>query len=147
MRRLFSFFFTALAAGLLLAALGGPPVARAADGEIAIVAHPSVGTLDAAMLNRLYTGRAIEVAGSPVVVVNLPPGSPARQRFLERFLQQDEDRYRAYWTVRRHVGKGVPPRELHTAAEVLDFVQSTPGAIGYVEVTELRPGVKVLLRR
>jgi hypothetical protein len=52
----------------------------------------------------------------------------------------------AYWTVRKHIGKGTPPRELKTAAEVMDFVQATPGALGYVSAAELRPGLNVVLR-
>ena len=128
---------------LLALLLGG--AAQAAD-EVVVVAHPGVGRVDAALLQRLYTGRAVEVAGVPVEVVNLPPGSAARARFLEQVLRLDEDRYVAYWTVRRHVGKGTPPRELRGAAEVAAFVQSTPGAIGYLPASELKPGLNVVLR-
>jgi len=120
--------------------------AGAADGDVLVIANPSVPALDTATVSRLYTGRAIEVAGNPVTVVNAAAGSSVRQRFLSRYLQQDEEKYRAYWTVRRHVGKGVPPRELKTSAEVIDYVQSTPGAIGYIDVADLKPGLKVVLR-
>ncbi len=120
--------------------------AWAADGDVLVIAHPSVPALEAATVNRLYTGRAIEVAGNPVTVVNAAAGSALRQRFLIRYLQQDEEKYRAYWTVRRHVGKGVPPRELKTSAEVIDYVQNTPGAVGYIDAADLKPGLKVVLR-
>lgn len=102
--------------------------------------------LDAATVARLYTGRTIELAGQTVTVVNAAPGSALRARFLAVYLQQDEDRYRAYWTVRRHVGKGAPPRELASSAEVIDWVQANPGGIGYVDASELRPGLNVLAR-
>lgn len=118
----------------------------AADGEVLVIAHPSVPALDVATVNRLYTGRAIEVGGSPVTVVNAAAGTSLRQRFLSAVLQQDEDKYRAYWTVRRHVGKGVPPRELKSTAEMLEYVQNTPGAVGYIDAADLKPGVKVVLR-
>lgn len=118
----------------------------AADTDVVVIANASVPPLDAPLLARLYTGRAVEVGSVQVVVVNAVPGSHVRDRFLNRFLQQDDDKYRAYWTVRRHVGKGIPPRELVTASEVIDFVQRTPGAIGYIETGDIKPGVRVLLK-
>jgi ABC-type phosphate transport system substrate-binding protein len=120
--------------------------ARAADDDLVVVAHAAVPKLDLQTLQRLYTGRVVEVSGVDIVVVNAAPGSAARQRFLAQVMQQDDERYRAYWTVRRHVGKGTPPRELRSAAEVLEFVQANPGAVGYVSAAELRPGFNVVFR-
>ncbi|WP_234414060.1 hypothetical protein [Ideonella sp. A 288] len=131
---------------LLLWVLMALPVGAADVDGIVVIAHPSVGRLDLATVQRLYTGRAIEVAGVPVSVVNLSAGNPMRDRFLSTVLNQDNDRYVAYWTVRRHVGKGVPPRELKGSAEVIDHVLATPGGIGYIGAADLRPGLNVVLR-
>lgn len=133
-------------AALLCLGLGAAAIAADDGAAIVVVAHPGVARVDAATLARLYTGRAIEVAGQPVSVVNALPGQPRRDRFLHQVLGQDNDRYVAYWTVRRHVGKGAPPRELKSAAEVIDFVTATPGGIGYITAAELRPGLNVVFR-
>lgn len=117
-----------------------------AGDDIVVIAHPGITRLDLPTLQRLYTGRAVEVGGAPAEVVNAPPGTPSRQRFLSQVVQLDDGRYVAYWTVRRHVGRGVPPRELKTAAEIIAFVQATPGAIGYIPASELKPGLNVVLR-
>ena len=116
------------------------------DANFAVIAHPGVPKVDAATLQRLYTGRVIEVAGSTVNVVNIAVGNPVRDRFLAQVLNLDNERYIAYWTVRRHVGKGVPPRDLRSPAEVIEFVQSTPGAIGYVPTADAKPGLNVVFR-
>jgi ABC-type phosphate transport system substrate-binding protein len=137
-------FFGSAALALVLAGLC--PALQAAEPAVLVIGHAALPRLDSATVQRLYTGRAVEVAGIGVTVVNAPPGSPLRQRFLTLFLQQDDDQYRAYWTVRRHVGKGAPPRELATSAEVITFVQSTPGAVGYIDAADLRPGLNVLAR-
>lgn len=133
---------------LLAALLMATASARAADDPqgFVVIAHASVGRVDAVTLQRLYTGRAIEAGGLPVTVVNAAPGSAVRERFLTQVVKLDNDRYVAYWTVRRHVGKGVPPHDLKTAAEVIDFVQSTPGGLGYITAAELRPGLNVVYR-
>lgn len=132
---------------LCWAALAAAPAAAqtaGGDAGFVVVTHPGVGKLDAATLQRLYTGRAIEVAGQPVTVVNLAPGVPARDRFLAQVVGLDNDRYVAYWTVRRHVGKGIPPREFRTPAELLEHVRATPGSIGYLPPADVKPGVAVV---
>lgn len=134
---------TALAAALSAALV--PTSAVAADAVL-VIGHAALPKLDEGQLQRLYTGRAIEVGGIPVVAVNAPDGSALRQRFLATYLQQDDERYRAYWTVRKHVGKGAPPPQLATAAEVISLVQRQPGAIGYIDASDLRPGLNVLAR-
>ena len=130
---------------LLLACTLLGTAARAAD-EYVVIAHAGVPRVDAATLQRLYMGRAIEVAGAPVTVVNAAPGTGARERFLAQVVNLDNERYVAYWTVRRHVGKGVPPREFRSAAEIVDYVQATPGALGYIPLADLKPGLNVVFR-
>lgn len=137
-----------LIAGTLpaLSGLGAMVCARAEEG-VAVIGHLPVRGLDAETLRRIYTGRTIEIDGLALRPVNLPTGHPLRRRFLAAVLQQQEDDYLAYWTVRRYIGKGVPPRELASTAEVLAHVRATPGAIGYVEAAQLAPDLNVLLRR
>ncbi|MFZ5519749.1 MAG: hypothetical protein ACOZD0_00945 [Pseudomonadota bacterium] len=118
-----------------------------AAGPVVIVGHASVRKLDAAALRRIYTGKAVEVEGVRVAPVNASPGLPLRQRFLSDYLETAEDEYVAYWTVRRYVGKGTPPAELRSAAEIADYVSRTPGAIGYLEESDVPRGMNVLLRR
>lgn len=131
---------------LLLLALAAPAWdLRAADGVI-VIGHPGIKRLDAPTLARIYTGRVIEVDGVPVTAINANAGSDVRTRFLQVFLQQDEDKYTAYWTVRRYIGKGASPREMNKSSDVIRFVTSTPGAIGYIDASELQPGLNVLLR-
>jgi ABC-type phosphate transport system substrate-binding protein len=130
------------AALALLLALAAP-----ADAGVVVIGNGALAKLDAPTLRKVFTGKLIELGGIGVVAVNASPGSAVRDRFLQTYMEQDEEKYTAYWTVRRYVGKGSPPRELATSADVIHFVQSTPGAIGYVDETDLKPGLNVLLRK
>lgn len=114
---------------------------------VVVVGHANVRKLDLPTVQRIYTGKVIEVGGVPVVPVNLHTGQPVRQRFLAEYLQQNEDAYLAYWTVRRYVGKGVPPRELTTVADVIHYVLSTPGAVAYLDEADVPASMNVLLRK
>lgn len=123
-------------------------VARPAVAGVVVIGHPSlVGKLDVSTLQRIFTGKVIEVKGVSVTAVNAHLGSPVRNQFLQVFLKQDEDKYTAYWTVRRYIGKGVPPREMATSADIISFVTSTPGAVGYIDESEVTPGLTVLLHK
>src|SRR5690606_3335853 len=87
---------------LLLACL---PLAQAAD-RIVVIGHANVHKLDLTTVQRIFTGKTIEVDGVRVRPANAASNLVARQRFLSQYLQTDEDQYVAYWTVRRYVGKG-----------------------------------------
>lgn len=114
---------------------------------IVVIAHPTVHKMDLATVQRIFMGKAIEVDGVRVSPANGAATMPSRQRFLAQYLQTNEDQYVAYWTVRRYVGKGTPPHEVRQTAEMIDFVSKTPGAVGYVDESELPPGMNVVLRK
>lgn len=114
---------------------------------VVVVAHPNVHKLDQATVQRIYTGKVVEVGGVSVAPVNLRTGQALRQRFLNDYLQQTDDAYVAYWTVRRYVGKGVPPREFSSVAEVISFVQTTPGAVAYLDEADVPSSMNVVLRK
>ena len=121
--------------------------ALAQAGEIVVIGNSNVPKTDAATIQKVYTGKFISVAGVNVTPVGVKPGSAARNRFLQEYLNQDEEKYTAYWTVRRYIGKGAPPAELASGAEVISYVQSTPGAVGYIDEAELKQGLNVIARR
>lgn len=129
----------------LLALPSLPAPVRAQEGVV-VIGHAGLGQIDTPTLQRVFTGRVVELGGVSVNPVNAVAGSALRTRFLRAYLNQDDEKYVAYWTVRRYIGKGVPPRELPGAAEVIRYVQATPGAIGYIDEAQLTPGLNVLLR-
>jgi ABC-type phosphate transport system substrate-binding protein len=127
---------------LLAASLMGAARAQ----EVIVIAHPGIPAVDRAQLARLYTGRSVEVAGQVVTVANAQPDSTLRDQFLHAVIGMDEARYRAYWTVRRHIGKGVPPPDVAPDAAMIEFVTHTPGAIGYISSNSVTGGLNVVAR-
>ena len=138
---MFKFVTRALALALV-AVLGD---VCAADGVV-VIGHPALRQLDLEMVEKIYTGKLIQVGDIYVVAVNADVGSSVRARFLQAFLKQDEGKYTGYWRVRRSIGQGKPPRELPRTIDVINFVNSTPGAIGYISEAEVQPGLNVLLK-
>jgi ABC-type phosphate transport system substrate-binding protein len=140
-RHLLNITFACCAAVLLTA-----KPARADDGVV-VIANTTLRSIDADALKRIYSGRIVELDGQSLHPLQLTAGQPLRRRFSAAVLQQSDEDFIAYWTVRRYIGKGAPPRELGTTAEVIAHVQRTSGAIGYIDSSEVKPGMNVLLRR
>lgn len=132
-----------LAACMLLLGAAGGIVAE----EVLIIGHASLPKTDKPTLQRLYTGRAVSIGTQSVAPVNLQPGNPLRDEFLQAYLEQSEEQYTGYWLVRRYVGKGAPPVELGNVDEVIRYIQATPGAIGYVPASKVPRGANVIFRR
>jgi len=119
----------------------------ASAADIVVIGNSNVPKMDVLTVQKIYTGKFIAVAGISVMPVSMKTGTQERVRFLKEFLDQDEEKYDAYWTVRRYIGKGTPPVEMDAAAEVIRYVLSTPGGIGYIDAAELRPGLNVVVRK
>ena len=135
---------TTISAVVLTVAL---TVARAYAGQMVVIGNGNVPKMDIVSVQKVYTGKIITFAGVSITPIALKPGMEERSRFLREFIKQDEDKYTAYWTVRRYIGKGVPPVELPSTDDIVKYVASTPGAVGYIDESELKPGMNVIIRK
>lgn len=116
-------------------------------GDVIIIGNVNVPKMDVETVQKIYTGKFITVNGVAVTPASLKSGSLLRNTFLNTFLNQDEEKYTGYWTVRRYVGKGTPPLEFDSSEEIIQFVNSTAGALGYIDETDLKKDMNVVARK
>jgi len=64
--------------------------------------------------------------------VDLKPDSPVRHRFSKEVLNRSVMGIKSYWQQRIFSGQNVPPPELRSDEEVIQFVVKYPGSVGYV---------------
>jgi ABC-type phosphate transport system substrate-binding protein len=124
----------------LLLALGACQAARAQD--VIIVANPEMRAsgITPEELRAIYTGaRSQLLDGSHVLPVTLK-GGPVHEVFLMNYLKETPDQFRTAWRKAVFTGQGAMPRAFESEA-LLQFVASTPGALGYV--SRVVPGDKV----
>ncbi len=101
--------------------------------SVTVIAHPSV-TLQAGELRELFVGDK-QFAGALKLV---PVDNRSAQRgFLATVLHLDPARYATLWAKKAFRDGLEAPAAKASDAEVLAFVQSTRGAIGYVTTGEL----------
>ena len=118
---------------------------HAADGVV-VIGHANMRPLDKQTVEKIYTGKNIKVGDILVTAVNADVGSTIRERFLKTIIEKEEDSYTGRWLVMRTKGLGKPPQELPNAAAIINFVTTTPGAIGYISESDVRPGLNIVFR-
>ena len=83
-------------------------------------------------------------SGTEVTPVDLKASSSVRERFSKEVHKKTIAQVRAFWQQSVFSGKDTPPRELTNDSQVIEFVKSNPGAIGYVSSGANTQGVKVI---
>jgi hypothetical protein len=84
--------------------------------------------------------------GMPVHPFSFPAGTPAREQFDRVVLHLNADQVGRFWLDRRIRGLGMPPKQVPSAALMLQIIANLPGSIGYVPGTRARPGVRIVAR-
>jgi ABC-type phosphate transport system substrate-binding protein len=131
---------------LLALAVSAAAPALGDDGFVVIV-HPStsVAELSRRDVSGLFLKRVSHwPSGAEVAAVEPPERSPARDRFCRVVHGKSVAAVKAHWNRMIFAGREVPPIEKDSDAEVVAFVQRTPGAIGYVAAATPVPGVKIV---
>jgi hypothetical protein len=88
--------------------------------------------VDSEIVRRIYLWLSRALIG-----VNLPEGSEVRSQFENEVIGRTADQLRAHWSRLQFTGRAVPLRDVESDQDVIDYVQSSPHAIGYVSNEEL----------
>lgn len=121
---------------------------QVAFAQVAVVVSVKspVGTLTSDQVSGVYLGRNNSVpGGGSAVLVDLPESNPSREQFYTKATGKTGAQVKATWARLTFSGKGVPPKELATSADVKKFVAANPDAIGYIEKSAVDATVKVVL--
>jgi ABC-type phosphate transport system substrate-binding protein len=118
---------------LIVVAAFAPPVVSA-DATYRVIVNPQVkGTqIPRASLTSIFLKQAARWGdGKPALPIDQSVQSPVRRAFSNDVLQQAVVAVQVYW-VRQMSAGVVPPPVKASDEEVVSFVATTPGAIGYV---------------
>lgn len=125
----------------------GRLIAGAPKAPLAIIVHPSnrFDELSRTKITYLFHRNVSRWPwGAEAEPIDLPPGAPVRDAFLQAVLRRSEFQEVEFWMEQR-TSRGVsPPPVARDAADVLRRVAAKPGAIGYVMPEDVTPNVKIL---
>jgi ABC-type phosphate transport system substrate-binding protein len=123
--------------------------AAQANSEVVVIVNPKnpAASLTAQQVAALYLGTATTFpSGGPVAMADQSERTGIRGDFYEKATGRTVAQVRATWARITFTGKGTPPKELKSDADVKAFVAADPKAIGYVDASAVDASVKAVLK-
>jgi ABC-type phosphate transport system substrate-binding protein len=116
------------------------------QSQIAVIANKGVSALvlDLKSVQKLYTMTTKTIGGVHVVLVDQKEDSDIKDKFFKA-IGTTPTAAKVIWMKAKLTGTGDPPVTVPTK-DVLAKVAETPGAIGYVGLSEVTSDVKVLTK-
>ena len=132
------------AQGVLLCAAW---LALPAVAEVVVVANKGVSdSMSKEQVSDVFMGKASSLPGGAAAAPHdLPENNALREEFYTKLTGKSAAQVKSYWAKMAFTGKGIPPKEAVSSAEMLKVIAATPGAIGYIEKSAVDPSVKTVL--
>lgn len=120
-----------------------------AQSPLIVIANPSVAVdkIDANQVTQIFL-KQIQTwpDGKAIQPIDIKEGSPLRTEFYSKVAGRSPGQMRAYWARQAFTGMGFAPKEFATADDVSKAVQTTPGAIGYIDKKSAVGSAKIVLQ-
>ena len=115
--------------------------------QVAVVAgaKSDVPTLTKDQVAGLYVGSSFTLpGGGSVNLLDQSESSDARKQFYGKVTDKSQSQIKATWSRLTFSGKGTPPKEMGSSADVKKAVAASPNTIGYIEKSAVDSSVKVV---
>jgi ABC-type phosphate transport system substrate-binding protein len=118
-----------------------------AETAVIVAANNANGAIDKTTVSKIFLGKTKSFPdGSQAVPIDQDDGSAVRENFNSSILGKSSSQLKSYWSRLIFTGKGTPPKQLGTDADVKSLVSSNPNMIGYIDSSAVDSSVKVVLK-
>lgn len=119
---------------------------QSALAEVVVIVHPNNdSSFDPASISKIFLGKKKSFSnGTKTTLFSLPEGNAITDEFNKAALGKDTTQLKAYWSKLVFTGKGTPPKEVDTEAELIAEIAKNPSAIGFVSAGAEDSSVKVV---
>lgn len=127
--------------------LGAPSAWATPEDKLAVIvsAQSPLRALTRFQLKQVFLGATIlNPAGESIIPFNHAPNSADRVAFDQTVLGMTPDEVVRYWIERRIRGERGAPRTAPSIDLLQRVIEKLPDSVGYVRVSQLRPGLRVL---
>lgn len=109
-------------------------------GVVVVVGASSpVSTLTKDQSSDIFLGKV-----TSLTPLDQPESSPLREEFYSKVTGKSAAQAKSYWAKLSFTGKGSPPKEGHSSAEIKRQVADNPKLVGYIEKSAVDSSVKVI---
>jgi ABC-type phosphate transport system substrate-binding protein len=114
----------------------GPRVTVASEPSFKLIVNPRnpATAIDRDFVRNAFLKKAAvwRSTGETMRPIGLSSKFSARDQFTRKVLKKTPAQLKAYWNQQIFSGKGVPPPEAASTADMIAYVMAHPGAIGYL---------------
>jgi ABC-type phosphate transport system substrate-binding protein len=118
-----------------------------ASAELVVVANPKSGVdkLSRDEVVNIFLGRFRQLpSGRSALPADLPTTQPERAVFYRLLVNKELSEINSYWARLIFSGRTVPPRQATSTDDLLVWIATTPGSLGYVERARADARVKIV---
>jgi ABC-type phosphate transport system substrate-binding protein len=127
---------------------GSPAQTTHGGPDIAVVVHPDTPVSDLTLsdVRKVLLGeRQYWSAKLPVVLLIRAPVARERDVVLRVIYQMSEAQFKQYWVAKIFRAEAAsPPKIVYSNDMQYELISGIPGAIGFMDARNVRPGLKVL---
>lgn len=123
--------FLALVAGVSVC-LG---TAKAEDVTLVVNGQTGDAALTQQEMQDVFLGKKTTWSNGSAIVPVVLSGGDVHGQFLSTIVNKTESQFSIYWKKLAFSGKAVEPKSMASEADLLKFVGTTKGAVGYVSAT------------
>jgi hypothetical protein len=127
---------------------GSPAQTTRGGPDIAVVVHPDTPVSDLTLsdVRKVLLGeRQYWSAKLPVVLLIRAPVARERDVVLRVIYQMSEAQFKQYWVAKIFRAEAAsPPKIVYSNDMQYELISGIPGAIGFMDARNVRPGLKVL---
>ena len=119
-----------------------------AQAQLVVVIYPKSGVdkLSRAEVTNIFLGRFRQLPGGVAAQpVDLPASQGEKAGFYRALVNKELPEINAYWARLVFSGRTSPPRQGLGNEDVLRYVATTPGGIGYLERSKVDSRVRIVL--
>lgn len=124
-------------------------ISNSVHAEVLVVTgadSPTI-TLSKNQISDIFLGKITSLPdGNSVTPVDQPESNPLRDEFYLKVANKSAAQAKALWAKLYFTGRGEPPHEARDNDDIKKIVNSTRGAIGYIDQSAVDKSVKVLLK-
>ena len=101
-------------------------------------------SINSADVKKIYLGKMSRWTNGDKIVMATLEGGTVHDQFLETYVHKNAKQFDSFWKKMFFTGSGVPPKAFSSESELIEFVSSTTGAIGYIDSASANDSVAVV---
>lgn len=132
---------------MLLLMLFFSSVMASRAGSVIVIANKDVPltSITTDELQRIFLGKKTTWNGGKKIVPICLKNGRSHESFVTSFMDMNPSQFDIFWRQAIFIGTGRPPKLLADEADVVQFIMTTPGGVGYIDSDTRHDMVKTIV--